>query len=161
MAGIMALAIVAAIFWGLAFFSRRRFGVLGLALAAGALLSLLWSSDMVGIIERSNISFASISTAGLVSIGLVLAPAALLLFSGPSYGNKHGRVVGATLFAAFATTLVIEPLSSTLILDAAARSIFDTVVKYQAYIVTAGVGVALFDMLAIHTTGGHAPKAKH
>lgn len=161
MPAIVVLAITVAVFWGLAFFSRRRFGVLGLALAAGALLSLLWAGQMVGIVERSNITLASISVAGLVSVGLVLAPAALLLFSGPSYTNKHGRVVGATLFAVFATTLITEPLSSALVLDAMGHSVFNIIADYQAYIVTGGVILALLDMLAIHTTGGHVPKGKH
>ncbi len=161
MPAVFVLAIIAAVFWGLAFFSRRRFGVLGMALAAGALLSLLWAGQMVGIVERSSITFASISVAGLVSVGLVLAPAALLLFSGPSYTNKHGRIAGATLFAVFATALVAEPLSSALILDAAGHSVFNTIEQYQAYIVTGGVILALLDMLAIHTTGGHVPKGKH
>ena len=158
---IIVLAIIGAVFWGLAFFSKRRFGVLGLALAAGALLSMLWADQMVGIIERSNITLASVSTAGLVSAIMVLAPAALLLFSGPSYINKHGRVAGATLFAVFATVLVVNPLSSMLILDAAGRSIFQTISGIQPYIVTGGVIMALLDLLAIHTTGGHSTKGKH
>lgn len=161
MTSIIVLAIVGGVFWGLAYFSKRRFGVLGLALASGALLSSLWATDMVGIIEKTNITFASVSMAGLVSSVIVLAPAALLLFSGPSYNNKHGRVAGATLFAVFATVLVAGPLSSTLILDAAGRAVFQTISNLQAYIVTGGVIMALLDMLAIHTTGGHTSKGKH
>ena len=161
MASIIILVIVAAIFWILALFSKRRFGVLGLALASGALLSSLWSNRMVGIIENTDISFASISIAGLVSTVIVLAPAALLLFSGPSYTKKHGRMAGAILFAVFATALIAGPLSSTLILDTMGRSIFQTISNLQPYIVTIGIIIALLDMLAVHTVNSLTPKGKH
>ena len=39
------------ILFGLAFMTRRRFGVLGLALAAGSVLSSLWAAPLIGIIE--------------------------------------------------------------------------------------------------------------
>ena len=162
MTGIIVIILVMAVFWVLAFFSKRRFGVLGLALAAGALLSMLWSGQLVGIVERSGITLASISTAGLVSAALVLLPAVLLLFSGPSYRNKHGRIGGATCFAIFATVLVAESISSALVLDSASRAVFDGIMRYQVYIVTIGVILALLDMLAIHTVGGgHTSKGKH
>ncbi len=159
--GIIVLVVVAAIFWLLAFLTKRRFGVLGLALAAGALLSMLWSGQLVGIVERTGVSLASISTAGLVSALLVLLPALLLLFSGPSYRGKHGRVMGAVFFAVFATVLIIEPLSSAIALDAAGRAVFDGLMRYQPYIVTIGVMLALLDLLATHTVGGGRSKSRH
>jgi hypothetical protein len=159
--GLVALIGVAVVFWVLAFVTKRRFGVLGLALAAGALLSSLWSQELIGIVNRSGLELASISTAGFISIVMVLAPAFLLLFSGPSYRNTRGRVVGAVLFAIFAAALIAEPLSSALVLDQAGRAVFDTVARYQVVIVTAGVLIALLDMLAVHTISGSRSKSKH
>lgn len=159
---IVVLVVAAVLFWVLAFLTRRRFGVLGLALASGALLSALWSGQLVGVIDRSGVSLASISTAGAVSMALVLVPALLLLFSGPSYRGKRGRVIGAISFAVFATVLIAEPLSSALVLDSAGRSVFEGLAQYQVYIVTGGVLLALLDILAIHTIGGgHAKTKKH
>lgn len=162
MTGILVLVVVAVVFWLLAYTTKRRFGVLGLALASGALLSLMWAGQLVGIVERADISLASISTAGLVSALLVLAPALLLLFSGPSYKSKNARVMGALLFAVFAVVLIAEPLSSLLVLDVQGREVFDLIMQYQPYMVTLGVMIALLDLLAIHTvSGGHEKKGRH
>lgn len=162
MIGAGVFLVVVTVLWVLAFVSKRRFGALGLALAAGALLSLLWSGNLMGIVERTDLSFASVSAAGVASLILVLTPPALLLFSGPSYRSKYGRLIGATLFAVFAGALIAEPLSSTMVLDSGARSVFDLVVKYQVYIVTAGVAVALLDTFAIHTVAADSTrKSKH
>lgn len=162
MDGVFILGGVLVVLWLLAYTSRRRFGVLGLALAAGALLGLVWSGDVVGVVERSGFTTASISTAGMVSMALVLMPAGILLLSGPSYRTKKARAIGALLFAALATALIIEPLSSTLILNSESRTLFDTVVAYQAYIATVGVAVALLDILATHTiSGGRSRKTRH
>ncbi len=162
MIGAVALAVVLAVFWVLAYFSKRRFGVLGLALASGALISQAWSGQLIGLLERADISLASLSMAGVVSIGLVLLPAAVLLFSGPSYGSKKGRAIGAGLFAVFAITLVAEPISSMLVLDELGRTFFDYLASHQAYIITAGVVLAVLEVLATHTVSGRSkPKSKH
>lgn len=161
MIGGVVLGVIVLVLWVLGFISRRRFGVLGLALAAGALMSMLWSSELIGLVEQANLTLASVSTAGLVSAALVLLPAFLLLFSGPAYRSKKGRAVGATLFAVFATVLIVEPFSSALVLDSVSRSVFDEVAQYQVQIATAGVVIALVDTLAIHTSVSiRPPKAK-
>lgn len=162
MTGVVILGISVVLFWVLAFLSGRRFGVLGLALAAGAFLSHAWSGQLIGLLERADVTLASLSMAGVVSISLVLLPAAVLLFSGPSYGSKKGRAVGAGLFAVFAITLVAEPISSMLVLDELGRTFFDYLASHQAYIITAGVALAVLEVLATHTVSGRSkPKSKH
>ena len=154
--------IIGIVLFGLAFATRRRFGVLGLALAAGSLLSSLWAAPLVEIIEQSQSGLSGISVAGYVAAGLVLLPAILLLFSGPSYKGMRGRVVGAILFAVFALMLISEPLGSALVLDGIGLTVYDTLHRYQAYVITIGVVLAVLDLLAIHASGGHSSKkAKH
>lgn len=153
--------ILGVVLFGLAFMTRRRFGVLGLALTAGSLLSSLWAVPLVKIIETSRLGLAGIATAGYVAAVLVLLPAVLLLFSGPSYKAAHGRVVGALLFAVFALILVAQPLGSALVLDTIGRTIYDLLQQYKPYIITVGVILAVLDLLAVHATGGHADKSKH
>ena len=149
------------VLFGAAFMTRRRFGVLGLALASGSLLSSIWAVPMVKMIESANAELSGIVIAGYVAAGLVLLPAVLLLFSGPSYRGAHGRLTGALTFALFALTLIAAPLGSALILDDTGRTIYDALRQYQAYIVTIGVALAVLDLLMVHATGGHKSKSKH
>src|SRR5690242_18914954 len=101
--------IVLAILFGLAYVTKRRFGVLGLALAAGSMLSELWAVKLTPIVQHAGIVVDNPPLITLVSVVLVLLPAALLLFSGPSYHDRPERVIGALLFAALALSLLIEP----------------------------------------------------
>ena len=149
------------VLFGLAFMTRRRFGVLGLALAAGSLLSSLWATSLVTMIESMNNNLSGIAVAGYVATALVLLPAVLLLFSGPAYRGAHGRLTGALLFAVFALILVSAPLGSALVLDDMGRTIYDALQHYQTYIITVGVALAILDLLAVHATGGHSTKSKH
>lgn len=162
MTGVMVLGIGLVFFWLLAYLTRRRFGVLGLALASGALLSAMWSRELVSVIEKSSLGLASISTAALISSILVFLPAVLLLFSGPSYRGRHGRMIGSILFAVFCVVLLAEPVSGLLVLDVNSRMIFDAIADNRAYIVTIFVVLAVLDLLAVHTVGGgHNAKTKH
>lgn len=149
------------VLFGLAFMTRRRFGVLGLALAAGSLLSSLWATSLVTMIESMNNNLSGIAVAGYVAAALVLLPAVLLLFSGPAYRGAHSRLTGALLFAVFALILVSAPLGSALVLDDMGRTIYDALQHYQTYIITVGVALAILDLLAVHATGGHSTKSKH
>ena len=153
--------VLGVVLFGLAFMTRRRFGVLGLALAAGSLLSSLWATPLIDIIEASGWGLAGISVAGYVAAALVLLPAVVLLFSGPAYKGAHGRITGAMLFALFALILVAEPLGAALVLDGVGRTMYDVLQQYQAYSITAGVALAILDLLAVHAAGGHVSKAKH
>lgn len=149
------------VLFGLAFMTRRRFGVLGLALAAGSLLSSMWATPLITMIESMNPALSGIAIAGYVAAALVLLPAVLLLFSGPAYKGTHGRLTGALLFAVFALILISAPLGSALILDDIGRIIYDALQQYQTYIVTVGVALAVLDLLTVHATGGHQAKPKH
>ncbi len=149
------------VLFGLAFMTRRRFGVLGLALAAGSLLSSIWATPLITMIESTNPALSGIAIAGYVAATLVLLPAVLLLFSGPAYKGTHGRLTGALLFAVFALILISAPLGSALILDDIGRIVYDALQQYQTYIVTVGVALAVLDLLAVHATGGHQAKPKH
>ena len=149
------------VLFGLAFMTRRRFGVLGLALTTKSLLSSMWATQLITMIESMNANLSGIAVAGYVAAALVLLPAVLLLFSGPAYKGTHGRLTGAVLFAIFALILVSAPLGSALVLDDMGRTVYDMLQQYQAYIITAGVALAVLDLLAVHATGGHSPKLKH
>ncbi len=152
--------IVTALLFGLAFLTKRRFGVLGLALAAGAMLSDLWAQALTPVIEQTGVMVERPPLATLVAIGLVLLPAIVLLFSGPSYRDMHLRVTGAVCFAVLAIALLVEPLGSALVLTGESKLVYDFFVNNRVYIVTAGLVLALLDVLATHT--GHiGRRSKH
>ena len=149
-------AIVFAVLFAVAFISRRRFGVLGLALIAGETLSQLWADKLTPIVAEAGVTINQPPLSVVVASALVILPALLLLASGPSYHHPHLRIVGALLFALLATTLLIEPLGNAFWLADQNRAVYDWLVTNKVYIVTGGVIVALFDLL-----GAHTAKASH
>ena len=145
--------VVLAILFVLAFVTKRRFGVLGLALAAGAMLSSLWADTLTPIIERAGVMVDQPPLITLVSVALVLLPAVLLLFSGPCYHDMPMRFAGALCFAALALALLVEPLGSALVLTGDSKIVYDFFVANRVYIVTGGLVLALVDLLTTHTPG--------
>ena len=147
--------IILALLFVLAFFTKRRFGVLGLALAAGAMISSLWAQTLTPIIEQAGVSVSAPPLLTLVSVSLVLLPAVLLLFSGPSYKDLISRVFGAFLFASLALALLIEPLGSGLVLIGQGKDVYDFFATNRVYIVTVGLIIALGDLLFTKTPKHH------
>jgi hypothetical protein len=147
--------ITIAILFAVAFFTRRRFGVLGLALAAGAMLSTLWVGDLTPIIAKAGIVLVQPPLESVVSALLILAPALVLLSSGPTYKASSQRIVGAVLFAALATALLLAPLGSALVLDGTSKPVYDLFVQYKVIIITACLIVAVLDLLITKTPKLH------
>jgi hypothetical protein len=147
--------ILVGLLFATAFFTKRRFGVLGLALAAGAMLSTLWVGNLTPIIASTGIVIVKPPLSSLVSAGLILAPALLLLSSGPTYKTMRQRIIGAAAFAVLATSLLLEPLGSALVIDSVGRPVYDFFVEYHAVIVTAALVLALLDLLVTKTPRHH------
>ena len=143
--------VVLILLFALAYLTKRRFGVLGLALAAGSMLSELWAAELTPIVRDAGLVVQNPPLITVVSVALVLLPALCLLFSGPSYRDTHKRVFGAFLFAALAFALLIEPLGSALVLQAEGRMIYEFFADNQVYIVTVGLIIAVLDLLGAHT----------
>ncbi len=156
---LMSIIVLGALF-ALAFLTKRRFGVLGLALAAGAMLSSLWAETLTPVIREAGVMVDVPPLATLVAVTLVLLPSVVLLFSGPSYSSILMRVVGAFSYAALALALLIEPMGSALILEGRSVDVYQTLLDYRVYIVTAGLIFALFDILSTRTPK-HRRSGKH
>jgi hypothetical protein len=147
--------IVIGLLFAASFFTKRRFGVLGLALAAGALLSSLWVKDLTPVIANAGFVIVKPPLTSLVSAALILAPALLLLSSGPTYKSLVQRVIGAVAFAILATSLLLEPLGSALVIEGVGKTVYDFFVSYHAIIVTAGLVLAMLDLLITKTPKHH------
>lgn len=140
-------AIVLIVLFLLAYFTKRRFGVLGLALAAGAMLSDLWAEKLTPVVASTGLEITAPPLATIVAVLLVLLPAVLLLFSGPSYHYRWERVLGATLFAMLATALLIGPLGSGFLLIGDSKEVYEWFFENRVYIVTLGLIAAIVDLL--------------
>lgn len=156
---ILFLVVIAALFV-VAFLTRRRFGVLGLALTAGATLSSLWAVQLTPLVAKAGLELVAPPLENVVAAGLVLLPAVLLFFSGPTYHHTTERVIGSLAFAILALAFLLEPLGSSLVLDATSRTIYAFVVHNRVYIVTLGLAFAIFDLLTTRTPK-HRDHSRH
>lgn len=147
---IIFLILLASLF-ALAFFTKRRFGVLGLALATGAMVSGLWVADLTPIVAQAGLVLVKPPLESVVAATLILAPALLLLLSGPSYRSSWQRTLGAVLFAVLAAVLLLEPLGSALIIEGPGEQLYNFFVGNRVIIVTACVALALVDLLLTKT----------
>jgi hypothetical protein len=154
------VAIVIVTLFLLAFITKRRFGVLGLALAAGAMLSNLWAVKLTPLVAQAGVVSDRPPLEVLVAATLVLLPAVLLLFSGPSYHDMPMRVGGAFCFALLATVFLMEPIGGTLVLMDQNMQVYDWLLQNRVYIVTGGLILAILDLLSLHTGIAPRPKSK-
>ncbi|RYZ86966.1 MAG: hypothetical protein EOO68_28220 [Moraxellaceae bacterium] len=145
------IAIIFAVLFALAFFAKRRFGVLGLALTAGATLSGLWANELTPYIRQAGLELVAPPLETVVAIVLILLPAVVLLFSGPKVHKLSQKVFSAALFALLALAYMVEPLESALILEGEAKMLFGYLNDYHGWIITAGIVYALFDLLFVKT----------
>lgn len=159
---VIVFLIVLGVLFAISFATKRRFGVLGLALAAGAMLSNLWSQELTPFVEQTGVVSISAPPLGsLVAAALILLPAVLLFFSGPTYKSGGHRVLGSLAFAVLALTLLLEPLGSALVLQDTGKQVYDFFVQNRVFIVTAGLVFALFDILGTKTPKHRKEPTKH
>jgi hypothetical protein len=143
---VMVFGGLAVVLFVAAFITRRRFGLLGLALAAGSILSTIWSFDAglvvgaVGIVPPGQLT-----TAVTLSL-IVLLPAIVLLFHGYTYKSLIGRIVGAILFTLLALAFLVQPLGVALPLDGIGTNIYEQLVKYKEVIISIGMVLAVLDL---------------
>ena len=151
----MTLVIIAIIFialFALAFVTKRRFGILGLGLAAGALLASELTRDVAAIFEDYSVPVEPLSTLAAAKIALIILPPLFLLASGPSYTKRLEAFFGALGFALMATLLIIGPVTTSLpIEDATTAQFFDTVASHQSLMLAVMVGLSLGDVMLTHT----------
>lgn len=138
-------AVAIALFLG-SFFTKRRFGLLGLALTAGATLSVLWG-DYAGLIVSMSGVVDGADIANAVGRSLVvLLPAVLLLFHGYTYKSMVGRIYGSLVFTILALAFLIEPIGFALPLTDGASQVYNFLVINQGIIISAGVALAIIDI---------------
>lgn len=138
-----ALAVI--LFLG-AYISKRRFGLLGLALTAGATLSTLWTYEAGLIVSSTGLVPEGVVTQAVTQSLVVLLPAILLLFHGYAYKNRTSRIVGSLLFTVLALAFLVEPIGYALPLEGAGAHVYATLKNYKDLIISAGVVLAIVDL---------------
>lgn len=135
-----------------AFISKRRFGVLGLGLAAGAVISPIWSESASYVVPLIGVSIPSAIVDVIAASLLILIPAILFMFNGPSYKHIVWRVVGALLFTILAVALLVGPVGSILAFTGQVGDVYRLVVQYKDLIIGIGVALAVADFLIAKPT---------
>lgn len=158
---LVVITVVAIILFLLAFISKRRFGTLGLALAAGALLAANLSSWLGIQIARSDFDTGSLSAKSAAIILLTLVPATVLLFSGPAYTKKSHAVVGAVAFALMGTVLLAGPLSAGLPADTLSRDVMLFISRNNDWLLVIAIFGAVIDAWLTHTIKPLRRSKKH
>lgn len=146
---IVSLVIALALF-GLSFLSRRRFGVLGLALAAGALLASQMTKDLSRLISQYDVPVEPLSAISAASIFLTLLPALILLLGGPSYKKRKQAITGAVAFTVMAMLLILEPLTGSMSPDRLMEPFVAWVSRYDSLLLAVGIGFAVMDAWMIN-----------
>jgi hypothetical protein len=160
MQAIVICVLVAILLFAAAFVTRRRFGLLGLALAAGSILSTIWGYTAGLVVSAAGLPYNSVSIAITLSM-IVLLPAILLLFHGDTYKNSFSRFIGAGLFMLLALAFLITPLSTILSLHGYSATVYAWLVNNRTIIIGLGLLVAIVDLFLTKPVSlGHDSKSK-
>jgi len=152
--------LIAVVLFFAAFVTKRRFGLLGLALSAGSLLSGIWGYDIGLAASGFGVPLTPITTAITMSI-IVLLPPAILLFHGYSYKNQIARIAGAVMFTLLALAFLIEPLGRVLMPTGFGSDVYNWLVTYRTLIIGAGLIFAVIDLFLTKPAHFSDKKSKH
>lgn len=147
MSSLLIVVLLFAALFAISFVTKRRFGVLGLALAAGALLSMHWANTLTPFLEQQGVVVSIPPLSALVQIALILAPPLVLMFSGPTYAKTSARIGGGVAFAALALTFLADILRATLVVDSPSAEVLQFMHNNKSVLVVVGLVIALVDVL--------------
>ena len=143
---ILVLGAIFALLFAGSFISKRRFGLLGLALTAGATISTIWDYTAGLMLSSTGLVPNGPITQAATQSFIVLLPALLLLFHGYSYKNLFARIMGSALFAVLGLAFLVEPIGYVLPLEGMGAEIYRQIVSYKDVIISVGVVLAVVDL---------------
>jgi hypothetical protein len=158
MSSLIVVGLLFATLFAMAYITKRRFGVLGLALAAGSLLSANWADTLTPFIEQHGVTLVMPPLATVVQAGLTLAPPLLLMFGGPTYSKTLPRLAGSLAFAVLAVTFLVDSIGGSLQLDPTGQAAYRIVLDYRSLIIVVGLVAALVDILLTRRPKGKDKK---
>lgn len=160
---LIVILVVAVALFGIAFFTKRRFGILGLALTAGVVLAQSATRYVADFFESQNLPVEPLSYHSAATVLLILLPALILLAGGPTYASKKAAVVGALGFALLGTFFLLGPLTTALpTSDLSVREALIKIAQSQDIIIIVALVLALIDTFMVHGAAGrHRKASKH
>lgn len=158
---VLTFSILAVILFISAYITRRRFGLLGLALAAGSILSGLWSYDADLVVGATGLFPSGPLTTAITLSLIVLLPSGILLFHGYTYKNVLGRIFGAFLFTVLALAFLVEPLGHALTLEGFGVDVYNQLVQNKDLIIGLGLVLAVVDLFLTKPAHLANKKSKH
>ena len=160
---LMVLLALAATLFGLAFLTKRRYGVLGLGLAGGLVLSQQISKDFAALLQSLDVPVEPLPFTAAATAVLILAPAFIMLFSGPKYTDKRYAIAGSLSFAVFGAVLLLAPLVTSLSFSdrATIQPLITMIALNSPLIISAGVIAAVVDMMHAQGKSPLGKKSKH
>ena len=144
-----------------AFITKRRFGLLGLSLAAGSVLSGIWSFDAGLLVSTIGLFPSGPLTTAMTMSAILLIPAAILLFHGSSYKGLVGRIIGAGLFALLALAFLVEPLGRALVVEGVGVNVYGWIVNNHPTIIGIGLLLAVIDLFFTRSSQSVDKSSKH
>jgi hypothetical protein len=161
MSSLVIFGVLMLLLFGSAYLTKRRFGILALALAGGSLLvSVL--GDTAGLLLAAEGSHLDrISPENLAVIIVTLLPALLLLLHGPRYHSSLPRLGASVAFVLLALALIIHPVQPLLTAHPAGLAIYRYIMQSRELIISAGIGSAILDIFFIKGSSHAKPGPKH
>ena len=148
MTGLIIIVATFLVLFFLAFFTKRRFGYLGLGLAAGVLLNQLAGGLLSDLLSGTGLNVDPLQPKDVVAIILTILPSVLLLWTGPKHHQKLGRFLTSLLYALITTALILLPITQAFpVEDANARNILTLISDVQIPLLTFGIILAILDIL--------------
>ena len=147
MNALVIVLVMLAMLFAMSYVTKRRFGVLGLALCAGSLLSNSWTSTLTPWVESQGVTFVSPPLSAVVSTLLILGPALLLLFSGPTYSSQIQRIIGSVAFALLSFAFLLGPIAAAFVLDDIGLQVYSVMQSNINLVIVVGILLALGDIL--------------
>lgn len=161
MSFVVIVAGIALLLFAAAFVTKRRFGLLGLALAAGDIISMFWSHTISVALVDAGVILTKPPLESVVAVALILLPAFLVLAKGSTYHGAPIRLVGSIAFACLATAMVVSQLESALVIEGAGKVAYEVLMTYRPWIISVGLVLAVFDVLTMKAPHHLKSSAKH
>lgn len=159
MSVVICVLIILAIFISF-YMSKRRFGLFGLALAAGSILSGAWAYEAGSMVSALGVDLSPVVTA-IISAVIIILPAYLLISHGHKNKTALGRLISSALFTGLAVAFLVVPLGSIFILQGTAVDIYNQMVGFRDLIIGAGLIVAVLDLFFTKSVKSSDKKHEH
>jgi len=144
------LIAITLILFAVVYASKRRFGLLGLALVAGSIISASWASYATVMLQVYGLNLVSPPLKVVVAALLVVLPVLILIIVGPTYRKKWQRLSGALLLSLFGTALMAAAIAREAPELAQGNIVIHIITQTYPIILVAGVILAILDIIVTY-----------